>query len=106
MVAIDDSWNGREVTLAEGDTLEVTLPENPTTGFQWSLESNGQPVCSLVDSSFEPSGGPPGAGGRHRWRFAAVRPGQAHVALAYGRPWAQAQRPSRTFAITVRVTLT
>ncbi len=106
MHAIDDSWNGREITLAEGETLQISLPENPTTGFRWSIESSGEPACSLIDSSFEPAGGPPGAGGHHRWRFAAVRSGQARIALAYGRPWAHGQAPARTFSVTVRVALT
>lgn len=106
MRAIDEAWNGREITVAEGEMLQISLPENPTTGFRWSLEANGEPACTLIDSSFEPSSGPPGAGGRHSWRFAAARPGQARIALAYERPWARGQAPARTFSVTVRVTLT
>ena len=103
MRQIDEGSNGQDVAVAEGDTLEITLPENPTTGYRWSFESNGEPVCVLIGSSFEPSVGPPGAGGRHRWRFRAAVPGQARIALAYRRPWAEAESPAKTFAVQVRV---
>lgn len=100
---IDEASNGRAITLTEGETLDLTLPENPTTGFRWIVESNGAPVCALRDDTYEASAGPPGAGGQHRWSFQAVQPGAGRIALAYRRPWGQSASPAKTFAVTIRV---
>ena len=33
--------NGREIVAAVGDTLVVSLPETPSTGFRWVVEAQG-----------------------------------------------------------------
>jgi len=48
MLQINESSNGQEITLPVDRALEVCLPENPTTGFRWSLESKGGPACVFI----------------------------------------------------------
>ena len=103
MLEIDETSNGRDVDLARGQEFELSLPENPTTGFCWTLGSSGDPVCALLSQSFVPPTGPPGAGGRHRWRFQAMQPGEVDVRLSYQRPWGATGTPARTFSLKVKV---
>jgi inhibitor of cysteine peptidase len=103
MLQIAQDENGREVTLAVGEVVELSLPENRTTGFHWELKAKGGPVCELVKDEFEPSVGPTGSGGIHRWQFKAVRAGSGEIELHYRRPWEQNAAPARTYQVSVRV---
>jgi inhibitor of cysteine peptidase len=103
MIQVDRSYNEREVTLAIGEVVEISLAENRTTGFHWELRTKPEPACSLVKSWFEPGTGPPGKGGTHRWQFQAVRSGTGEIKLEYRRPWEQETPPGQTFKLSVHV---
>jgi len=103
MVQVDKSYNEREVILAVGDVVEISLAENPSTGFRWELKDKPKPACSLVKSWFESAAGPPGKGGTRRWQFQAVHSGTGEISLEYRRPWEQGTPPGRTFHLTVQV---
>jgi inhibitor of cysteine peptidase len=100
-IAEDD--NGREVMLAMGEAMELSLAENPTTGYHWELNERGEPVCDLVKDDFEAPTGAPGSGGVHRWQFRAVKPGSGEIGLQYRRPWEKDAAPARTYQVSVRV---
>ena len=51
---IDQSFDGREVGLRAGQRLELSLPENPTTGFTWEIQEAGAPACALRGTVFDP----------------------------------------------------
>jgi len=97
-------------TLAVGDTLVVTLPANPSTGYSWALTS--APAAAVLAAPGEPAytpdrtgGAPmPGAGGKATFRFAAVGAGSTRVVLAYRRGWETGVPPVET--VTVEVTVT
>ena len=103
MINVDEHSSGGEVSLAAGDTLQISLTENPTTGFRWHLQSEAQPTIKLVKSSFEPGTSATGRGGIHRWQFQAVRAGTGKIKLEYRRPWEQDSPPGRTFILSVHV---
>jgi inhibitor of cysteine peptidase len=103
MLHVDESQNGIEIALQPGETLEIELNENPTTGFRWALESVGVPACILVEDSYESSTVTPGAGGSHRWQFQAVQIGEGRIALRYRRPWEGQGAGTRTFSLRIRV---
>ena len=101
MFHADESQNGGKIDLAVGDTLELRLPENPTTGFRWSLRSDGGPSCTMIQDDFTPPGTRPGQGGVHTWRFRALRAGQGVIDLVCQRHWEQTA--GREFKLQVEV---
>ena len=83
---LDEQADGKDVALAIGEELTLTLRENPTTGYRWDVEKPGTPACELTSDDFvPPSGAAAGAGGHHRWRFRGAKVGHADIALTYGR---------------------
>lgn len=102
MLQVDETSNGKEIELPIGDTLKLTLEENRTTGFKWTLESKGEGVCKLVSDDFEP-GGKVGQPGKHRWVFRAERPGSDSIKLSYGRSWEKKGKAEQTFTLGTRV---
>jgi inhibitor of cysteine peptidase len=104
MITFDEGAEGRTVDLKPGEEFELVLPENPTTGHRWRVESAGAPVCAAVDDAYEaPHAAAPGRGGAHRWRFRCERAGTGVVALSLLRTWEKASPGARTFRIEVRV---
>jgi len=85
-----------------GESFEVSLGENPTTGFRWKMLADGEPVCRLVADQFQP-GVKPGEPGVHRWQFQAAQAGAAEIRMILQRPWAKTTEPAKCFSLRVRV---
>jgi len=54
--------SGSEINILVGDTIVITLPENPTTGFMWNF-SIPEGLLLLDDRFIPPDRVLPGAGG-------------------------------------------
>jgi inhibitor of cysteine peptidase len=79
--------NGAIVTASPGDRIVVTLPENATTGYQWSIV-NQSDLLELEGTSLTlPEHAAPGAGGERRIVLRARQSGQANVNLKLRREW-------------------
>ena len=102
VIRLDQTADQREVVLRPQQMLEITLPENPTTGFRWEVRTTGMPACADRGSSFDAPSGGPGSGGARRFRFEAVQIGVCELVLVYRRSW-EDRPPARTFTLTVRV---
>lgn len=103
MQSIDETFNGRETKIQVGETLQIALDENRTTGFRWKVRSAGEPACRLTEDRFEPPGKLPGGAGVHHWRFQATQPGDGTIELDYVRPWDEDAAPARSFTLLVHV---
>jgi inhibitor of cysteine peptidase len=104
-LSLDASYSGKEVEIAVGGSLVVTLESNPSTGFEWGLTSiSDEAVLELVDHKFE-SGGTSaiGAPGNEVWTFNALKKGKSTLSMEYTQPWAQGAEPAKTFVLTVDV---
>jgi len=102
--ALDESSNGDMVVLVEGQSLELSLPSNPSTGFSWQYFP--EPDNSILkETGHEYRGGESnliGAGGREYWTFQAAGTGSATLSLAYMRPW-ESRMPEQAFQLEISV---
>jgi inhibitor of cysteine peptidase len=91
----------QSTTVTAGDTVAVIVAENPTAGFQWTLERLTGPM-TLASSAFEaPAAAKPGAGGRRTFVLHADGPGSAELRLRYGRAWEDSRAQTRTLTVTI-----
>lgn len=94
--------NGGAKQLRLGDAFEVTLAENPSTGYQWTLHAPLDPALAVEGNSYVASApGLIGSGGLRSWRFRAVKAGVAHLVIDDKRGWEPA--PVESFAIAIDV---
>lgn len=100
---VGEEANGRALDLTVGETLDLVLAENRTTGFRWELTAPGQPVAIVDRDSYEAATGPPGRPGSHTWVFRAVEPGEGRLELAYRRSWEGDRPAARSFSLSLRV---
>jgi predicted secreted protein len=98
-----DRDDGASISLRCGEMFEIRLSENPTAGFRWQVDDWDRAVLDIRRDEFRPPGtSEHGAGGEHRWEFAALAPGKISLRLAYGRSW-ESGSPARTFSLNVSV---
>lgn len=82
--------------MDRGQTLEVLLKENPTTGYMWSLAA--QPKLFNVEESYQTDQPQTakdavpmvGVGGQKIYRFTATHAGQELLHLKHARVWEHA----------------
>lgn len=74
-LSVDATSSGKEVSIADGGTLTVTLETNATTGYRWSEDANisDKTVMQQAGHKYESPATPiPGAGGKEIWAFKAL----------------------------------
>lgn len=96
----------QSVELTVGQTMAVTLPGNPTTGFLWSVAECSDVVqVSLAFEPKAPESGAPLCGSPRATVvvLTGVKAGQGVVKLVYARPWEKDKAPADTRVYTVTV---
>jgi inhibitor of cysteine peptidase len=93
-----------EMTVDAQQEFDISLPSNPSTGYQWMVnEISDESVVKYVKSTFVPSGEQmPGSGGTEALTFRAEREGTATITLQYVRSW-ETDQPAETRTISVNV---
>jgi inhibitor of cysteine peptidase len=93
-----------KLRLKPGRSAQVTLPENPSTGYSWSLDASksvGLDHVSIVDDGHAPGANLPGAPGTHRWTIRGLSVGRAAVEFVYRRPWEPAPVETRRVGVVI-----
>ena len=96
----------RTLTLNLGDTIQISLGSNPSTGFRWTPQMQITDPTVLAQAGHEvlgPSVARPGAAGREVWALQAIGPGATTVSTTYDRPWSGGEKDSWTFSAEVTV---
>ncbi len=78
----------------DGNTVEFCFDSNPTTGYGWTAEIDGDCVVLTKDEYVQDkvNDGPvaiAGVGGKQYYVFTAVKEGTATVTFTYARSWEQ-----------------
>lgn len=99
---ITDADKGGVVHLRLGDTLELRLKSNPSTGFMWYVEKESTPLLKLAHQSqtdiTEPGEGRPVY---QVFRFEPRRGGDGVLRLHYVRSWEKPAPDEEQFDIHV-----
>ena len=103
-VKLSGEDNASTIDIVVGDTLEIVLKGNPTTGYMWEVASVDTTVLSQVcEPEFRPKSDARGSGGKIIMRFKAVSVGHTLLKLIYHRPFEKNKPPIRVFFVTVIV---
>lgn len=107
-VRVSEADSGSRIVLRSGQTLEVVLASNPTTGYRWQLSlADDAPLQSQGPARYEQSPSPAGmvgVGGTETWTLRGVRAGSADLRFEYRRPFEPDLPAGQTaeFAVSVR----
>ena len=99
------------MNLIIGETVDLHLESNPTTGYSWtSLRLPDWKVVKQINHAYQ---GPPtlgpgpllvGQGGKEHWRFQAVAEGETGLDLVYRRAWEKPRETDQKLTIEFVVT--
>jgi len=96
--------SGSTITLHPGDTLEIVLQGNPTTGYTWEVKPGSEALLKQKgEPEFTPDSKALGSEGRMTFRFDVVAVGKGSLVLLYRRAFEPEARPLRTFGIRIVV---
>lgn len=101
---ITDADNGGQIHLKAGETFELRLRANPTTGYSWYIEPKSTPLLKLVhQSQTEPT--EPGLGRPifQVFTFEARRAGDGVLLLHYVRSWEKPAPDDEQFKLRVSI---
>jgi inhibitor of cysteine peptidase len=102
-LTIDRSDQRATVVANRGDTIEIHLDENPTTGFRWVDVGNDRRL-PLESSEFRPAADDRvGRGGSRVLRFKAFAPGLVRLDLQLQREWEGNPSTKDRFELTIRI---
>lgn len=112
-VLLTEADNGKTYRVHVGEVLNISLPENKTTGYSWDIVDFPpvlkQNIQVLLDKSL-PAVQPDehntivGAPGKFLLLLRIDKPGTYPIALEYRRPWEKETPPAKTFSITIEAT--
>lgn len=99
-----DNGCGSATELNVGDTLDLVLDGNPSTGFTWEVGFYAQPIVKpLGEPEYQPGSNLLGAGGTYTFQFRAIGEGQTKITMIYHRPFAKDSTDIKTCEVTVTV---
>lgn len=98
--------SGGKCTMKPGDTLQVVLKSNPSTGYQWEIAAMDTTILKSIDKQYIPDKAPKhttGSGGKSIFRFTGIKKGESNLRLIYDRPFEEGVAPIKTFKMMVQV---
>ena len=103
VVVVTKADADKTVTVSPGQTLEIVLDANPSTGYTWTVASAPEFLKSEGEPTFasEAESGVVGAGGKQTLKFSVTAAGKGELSLSYLRPWEAGTAPAETFKVDV-----
>jgi inhibitor of cysteine peptidase len=104
-VSVNESFSGKQVTIAACGSLTVTLDSNATTGYSWQLMGiSDNTVLEKTNNVYEaPPSALIGAGGKEVWTFKALRAVKTTLTMEYDQPWTGGQKDAKNFDMTMDI---
>ncbi len=99
MKVVEITDRGSELTLADGDIFEVSLPDSAGTGYQWVVVGQPDSVELIDESTAGDTVLVPGAERLHTFRFVAHGPTHGRIALELRRSWERTDAPEQAFEV-------
>jgi inhibitor of cysteine peptidase len=78
--------SGRHCSVNVGEQVTLTLPETPTTGYEWKAEVDPELLREL-ENRFDPDSAPRGAAGARIITFEAIAVGPTPLRCDRRRAW-------------------
>lgn len=105
IIAVDETMDSDSVELRVNDQIEVSLPGNPTTGYEWVLKEVDNTILEpLGEPEYQSESDAVGGGGHYTLQFKAIASGDTLIEMAYRRLFESDDTPSADeFKLIVKV---
>lgn len=86
-VRLSEAHRGQRLSLDVGDTVILTLPENASTGYRWSLGEIDRALLTTEEAGYRATCSGVGSVGDASWVLRACSAGHVRIDLKRWRPW-------------------
>jgi len=101
-IVLTSASNGTSSSITVGESFSICLPENPTTGYRWELDSPDTSILKIQEDRYNSDSiMQAGAGGVHTFIFQGIAPGTTKVSIRLRRPWEGEDSAADLFSLTV-----
>jgi inhibitor of cysteine peptidase len=101
---VGEGDNGREISVDVGQTLRVSLPCSPSTGYSWRMVGDAGPELKLVSSGMATqTSSTLGSPQSQDFVFEGQTGGVKQLRFEYVRPWDTGGAPAKGYALTAKV---
>jgi inhibitor of cysteine peptidase len=87
MLSLVETDNDRTVDVRVGDVVRITLPENASTGYRWTIDRYDEDIVEALGSEPRYQSSAVGSGGEIAFTFKAKKAGTGEIALKHWRHW-------------------
>jgi inhibitor of cysteine peptidase len=87
MVSLTETDNGRTIDIRLGETVQVILPENATTGYRWAIDHYNEEFIEALSTEPHYSAKAVGSGGEVAFIFRGQKIGTGEFVLKHWRHW-------------------
>ncbi|MDP2181429.1 MAG: protease inhibitor I42 family protein [Actinomycetota bacterium] len=101
-IGVDDE--GSIVKMRQDQTLDVSLPANPSTGYNWTVADDGGVLTLVGEPDFQLDSNAIGAPGILTMHLEPSGTGEGSLRLEYRRSWETTQPAQDAFTVGVVVT--
>jgi predicted secreted protein len=105
-VIVNKDFNGREIKVRTGGTVQVELEQAGAAGYTWEVQDLDQKYFELlgVETRGRPEPGAlQGAPVLKVWRFRAKKEGKSELRFLHYRPWEGEKKAAESFHLKVRI---
>jgi inhibitor of cysteine peptidase len=104
MTSLTEADAGTIVIVKLGGSIELRLPENPSTGYLWSIDILPPGAAAVTASHWNPAGTGAGAAGIRAFAITIKQPGKVTLRAKLWREWQGegSVTQSREFTLQVR----
>ncbi|MFC1866199.1 protease inhibitor I42 family protein [Chloroflexota bacterium] len=96
--------NGKSIEIQQEDVIKLSLKENPSTGYRWTVDKSSDEALVLQSSEFVSPENPKfGEGGVRVFEFRENKAVTTHIQLKHWREWEGDTSIIDRFAVTLLV---
>lgn len=88
MLLVLEKDNERTLDLHVGESVRITLPENASTGYRWTIDHYDEEFIEAVATEPHYPASAVGSGGKIEFVFKGKKIGAGQIRLRQWRPWA------------------
>jgi inhibitor of cysteine peptidase len=103
MTTLGEADNNQTFTVRVGDTIQVSLPENASTGFRWAVDHYSDAVIEAVSLEPHYTDKAVGTGGDVVFTFKGKKAGSGDIELKYWRSFEGDKSATNRFRLNIHV---
>ena len=103
MLVLSQTDNDRTVCVRVGDTVRISLPENASTGYRWTIERYDDEFLEALPAEAGYTSSSIGSGGDIAFIFCTRKAGTGQLVLKHWRHWEGDASITKRFRLQIQI---